>query len=82
MTYNDRMTDTRRFGRLMRQARRDAGLSSVALAKRTKMQPSAISHFEGGRREPSLSNFARIADALGVTMDSLVGRTVHPKESR
>ena len=35
---------------------------------------SAISHFETGTRKPSFDNLRRIADALEVTTDYLLGR--------
>ena len=42
------------------------------LADKTGLKPSAISHFERGRRLPSLKNLVKLADALGVTLDELV----------
>jgi len=33
-----------------------------------------VSHFETGRRSPSFDNLRRLADALGVTTDYLLGR--------
>ena len=38
------------------------------------MQASAISHFETGNRKPSFDNLRRLADALDVTTDYLLGR--------
>jgi transcriptional regulator with XRE-family HTH domain len=38
------------------------------------LQPSAISHFETGSRKPSFDNLRRLADALSVTTDYLIGR--------
>ena len=38
------------------------------------MPPSAISHFETGGRKPSFDNLRRLADALDVTTDYLLGR--------
>lgn len=49
-------------------------LSQDALAKRARLQPSAISHFETGTRKPSFDNLRRLADALDVTTDYLLGR--------
>ena len=39
------------------------------------LQPSAVSHFETGTRKPSFDNLKRLADALRVTTDYLLGRT-------
>jgi transcriptional regulator with XRE-family HTH domain len=43
------------------------------LATRASLPVSAISHFEIGDRKPSLDNFRRLADALNVTADYLLG---------
>lgn len=37
------------------------------------MQPSAIAHFEAGRRKPSFDNVRSLAKALKVTGDYLLG---------
>jgi transcriptional regulator with XRE-family HTH domain len=49
------------------------GLSQAQLAEKTGMQPSAIAHFEGGRRKPSFDNVRVLAGALNVTADHLLG---------
>lgn len=38
----------------------------------------AISHFEVGSRKPSFENLRRLADALSVTTDFLLGRVDDP----
>ena len=60
-------------GRL-RTAREKRGLSQGELANRADFQASAISHFETGTRKPSFDNLRRLADALEVTTDYLLGR--------
>ena len=60
-------------GRL-RAAREKRGLSQGDLATRAGLQASAISHFETGTRKPSFDNLRRLADALEVTTDYLLGR--------
>jgi transcriptional regulator with XRE-family HTH domain len=55
-------------------AREKRGLSQGDLAKRSGLQASAISHFETGTRKPSFDNLRRLADALHVTTDYLLGR--------
>jgi transcriptional regulator with XRE-family HTH domain len=47
-------------------------MSQADLAQKTGLEPSAISHFETGRRRPSLGNLKRLAEALGVSIDTLV----------
>ncbi|MCZ6624415.1 MAG: helix-turn-helix transcriptional regulator [Deltaproteobacteria bacterium] len=59
-------------------ARNKRGLSQDELANRAKLQPSAVSHFETGTRKPSFDNLKRLADALEVTVDYLMGRTNTP----
>ena len=60
-------------GRL-RAAREKRSLNQGDLASRAGLQASAISHFETGTRKPSFDNLRRLADALEVTTDYLVGR--------
>lgn len=40
------------------------------------MQPSAIAHFEAGRRKPSFDNVRALAKALDVSADYLLGSKV------
>ena len=54
-------------------------LSQSELAELSGLQPSAVSHFETGRRSPSFDNLKRLADALHVTTDYLLGRVDEPK---
>jgi transcriptional regulator with XRE-family HTH domain len=62
------------FPERLRLARTKRELSQEGLAKRANLQPSAISHFETGTRKPSFDNLRRLADALHVTTDFLLGR--------
>ncbi|MBI3098417.1 MAG: helix-turn-helix transcriptional regulator [Planctomycetes bacterium] len=62
------------FSERLRRAREARGLSQTELAERTGLQPSAISHFESGRRAPSFDNLKRLANALDVSTDYLFGR--------
>jgi transcriptional regulator with XRE-family HTH domain len=65
---------TELFPERLRTARNTRGLSQDALAEKADLQPSAISHFETGSRKPSFDNLRRLADALSVTTDYLIGR--------
>ena len=58
----------------LRAAREKRNLSQVDLAIRAGLQASAISHFETATRKPSFDNLRRLADALEVTTDYLLGR--------
>ena len=51
------------------------GFSQCDLAAKTGLRQVAISFFETGRRSPSLANLKRLADALEVTTDYLMGRS-------
>ena len=62
------------FPERLRAARDKRGLNQDDLAKRAGLQSSAISHFETGTRKPSFDNLRRLADALDVTTDYLLGR--------
>ena len=63
------------FPERLRAAREGRELSQTELAQRAALQPSAVSHFEAGRRAPSFDNLKRLANALDVTTDYLLGRT-------
>ena len=63
------------FPERLRAARESKGLSQTDLAKRAGFQPSAICHFENGRRTPSLDSLRKLADALSVSLDYLAGRS-------
>ena len=72
---------TEEFGVRLRKAREAKGLSQAELAQLTHLQPSAISHFETGRRAPSFDNLKRLADALGISVDYLLARQDEPKNA-
>lgn len=56
-------------------ARERKGISQSELAKLSGLQPSSISHFENGRREPSVKNIRRLCSALMCSSDFLLGIT-------
>ena len=62
------------FSARLRAARKKRKLSQGDLANRAGLQASAISHFETATRKPSFDNLRRLADALDVTTDYLLGR--------
>ena len=47
-------------------------MSQAELAKRAKVEPSHISHYECGRRLPNVSNLLKLSKALNCTMDELI----------
>ena len=66
------------FPQRLRAAREMRDLNQGELARPAGLQASAISHFETGARKPSFDNLKRLADALKVTTDYLLGRVDDP----
>src|SRR5262249_31628321 len=63
------------LSRTLSQVRIARGRSQTELAKRMGVSPSLINHFESGRRVPTIVNLLRLADALEVSADVLLGRS-------
>lgn len=57
------------------QARTDLNINQKELAKRADITEANLSRYENGVREPKSAVLARLADALEVTTDYLVGLT-------
>jgi len=70
--------NTEIFQNRLKAARELRQFSQNELANRTGLQPSAVSHFETGARKPSFDNLRRLADALEVSIDYLLGRVEKP----
>lgn len=68
-----------KFPDRLRAARELRKLSQSDLADKTGLQPSAVSHFETGRRAPSFDNLKALGEALQVTTDYLLGRVDEPR---
>ena len=67
------------FQERLRSAREDLRKwSRNELAEKAKMPPSSIAHFETGSRKPSFDTLRRLANALEVTTDYLLGRVDDP----
>ena len=60
-----------RFGRRVRELRKEKGLSQEALALACNIDRSYIGGVERGERNVSLLNIQKIADALGVAAREL-----------
>jgi transcriptional regulator with XRE-family HTH domain len=56
-------------GRLIREARRLAGLTQAELARRLGTAQSAVSNWERGRDTPRVDTLARILEACGFEAD-------------
>ena len=61
----------------MRESRLAMGVTQAELAKLAGLQESWISHFEVGRRKPSVGNLLKLSDALDVSADYLLGRSLN-----
>lgn len=53
-------------GDLIREIRRESGLTQAELARRSGMPRSVLSTYEHGRRQPAVAALARIAAAAGL----------------
>ena len=57
----------------IREARQKAGITQARLAEDADVPRQTLSGMETGkRREPTIQTVARLARALGVTIDSLI----------
>ncbi|MFF8953905.1 helix-turn-helix domain-containing protein [Streptomyces sp. NPDC014940] len=62
----------REIGARLRTARRDAGLSQVALAERIGRDHRTVHHWEYATSVPTLTDLLLLADALGVPLPELL----------
>ena len=69
------------FKERLKAARELRRLSQAQLATNAGLPPSSVSHFEAGARKPSFDNLKRLATALDVTTDYLLGRSETPDAS-
>lgn len=60
------------FGRVLRAARKERGLSQERLAEAVDVDRTYVSMLERGIHQPSLTVLLRMADALGVPAPQLV----------
>ncbi len=63
------------FPERLKSMRETRGWSQEELATKARLQATAISHFETGGRSPSFDNLKKLADALNVSSDYLLGRS-------
>ena len=78
MNYDaDDVDRERKFRARLRGARSDLRLTQVKLATLAGLNPQVVAHYESGYRFPSVHSLIRLASALGVTLDYLLGLTDH-----
>ena len=63
----------RRFGRRLIAAMRESGTTTRRLSRATGLSESTISTYRCGKAVPSVEYAAKMARALGVTLDALAG---------
>lgn len=76
---SDETTPSEIFRERLREARKLRGYNQDELAEMAKMPASSVAHFEGGTRKPSFESLRRLANALEVTTDYLLGRADSPE---
>jgi transcriptional regulator with XRE-family HTH domain len=59
--------------------RKRAGISQKNLAATVGISSSALNNYEKGKREPNISVLMRLAEALDITGDALLGLDPHPE---
>jgi transcriptional regulator with XRE-family HTH domain len=70
------------MGERFKALREAAGLSQTQLARAADVPVGSLRQWEQGRRTPLLDAAARIATALGVSLDELAGIETPPKPTR
>jgi transcriptional regulator with XRE-family HTH domain len=75
---SDERAPSELFQERLKAARDLRKWSQGDLAARAGMPPSSIAHFESGSRKPSFDTLRRLANALQVTTDYLLGRVDEP----
>lgn len=78
LDMSNERTPSALFQERLRAARELRRWSQGELAEKASMPPSSIAHFESGSRKPSFDTLRRLANALEVTTDYLLGRVDDP----
>lgn len=66
------------FEERLKKARELRGWSQAGLGEKAGMPGSSIAHFETGTRKPAFESLRRLANALEITTDYLLGRVDNP----
>lgn len=59
-------------GKRIRQARKNAKLTQAQLAEKSGVAAISIHQYESGKRQPRMEQLKAIADALGISVESLI----------
>lgn len=69
------------IGESIKKHRQDADMKQCDFAKKIGVNQCVVSWWESGKIMPSLFSAIAIADALNISLDELVGRTVASDET-
>ena len=58
----------------LRKFRELRGMTQAQMSFKSSVGSASISHFETGQRTPTIATLVKLADALDVTVDALLGR--------
>ena len=58
----------------LKELRIDAGLTQKSLAAKAGIAREVVARTEGGRTMPEIGTLVKLADALGCSIDEIVGR--------
>jgi len=72
------MPDPDIFSERLREAREMRELTQIELGSKANLPSTSIAHFEAGSRKPSFDNLRKLAEALEVKTDYLLGRVDEP----
>ena len=61
---------------LLRQLRREAGLTQVEVARRLDVPQSFVSKYESGERRLDVVELRHVAEVLGTTLEAVVARLI------
>lgn len=61
------------YGKRIKQARKEKGLTQRQLADKVAVHPNAIGEYERGAVVPSFTTMVKISEALDVSLDWLAG---------
>lgn len=67
------------LGATIRELRKQKKLTQVELAQKIECSQAVVTAYENGHKKPAIDTLAKLADALGVTLDQLVGNSALPK---
>jgi len=74
--------NTENLASRLQQLRELRKLTQAELGSRAGIAAASISHFETAQRTPSLESLVKLADALDVSTDALLGRSAMHENSR